>query len=187
MTCYSQYENRIIKGNIPKDFKYWNLKSKRTHETLAHLAARHNTLPKDFDQWELSNNTGWTVAHIAARYGYLPDNFDQWSIANDKGWTVAHEATMHGTLPPSFNQYNLVDKDGITVKQIALSKGKAPTELELDYNSTREFQDIDIFLLRELFVKLSDLDNKPLLKIIHHMADEVLGEDYFYDDDYAEY
>ena len=36
--------------------------------TRAHLAAKENTLPSDFSQWDIAKENGWTVAHEAAGY-----------------------------------------------------------------------------------------------------------------------
>lgn len=60
-----------------------------------------------------------TVAHSMARLGRLPKDFYQWDIAVDEGWTVAHEAAAHGALPEGFTQWNLADKYGYTVRDAA--------------------------------------------------------------------
>jgi thioester reductase-like protein len=49
-------------------------------DTIAHIAAKYNHLPPDFDQWELTNKEGKTVVRIAYVYKHLPSNFDRWDL-----------------------------------------------------------------------------------------------------------
>jgi hypothetical protein len=55
--------------------------------------AQNGTLPVGFNQWNLTNEHGWSVAHVAAYCGHLPDDFNQWDLVDNNGTTVAHVAT----------------------------------------------------------------------------------------------
>jgi hypothetical protein len=100
------------KGGLPEDFDQWDL-SNDEGWTIAHEAASYHRLPANFNQWGLADKEGWTVAHTASD-GCLPEDFSQWDLANSKGWTVAHVAAAR-QLPPNFTQWGLADKDGWTV------------------------------------------------------------------------
>jgi hypothetical protein len=43
-------------------------------------------------QWTLAVDMGWTVAHEAATWGMLPRDFNQWSLTDYNGVTVARVA-----------------------------------------------------------------------------------------------
>lgn len=48
-------------------------------------AAFAGTLPPDFSQWELADESGWTVAHVAAEAGTLPPNGEREPAASAAG------------------------------------------------------------------------------------------------------
>lgn len=52
---------------------------------------------------------------FAARYGLLPDNFNEWGMTDESGWSVAHEAALYGHLPEEFAHMDLADRKGMTV------------------------------------------------------------------------
>ncbi len=85
---------------------------------VAHLAARKDSLPKNFNQWKSADKLGWTVAHEAAKYNALPQDFNQWGLFEKFGWTVAHVAAQRGNLPKNFKEWDLKDYHGTTVKEI---------------------------------------------------------------------
>ena len=89
----------------------------------------HNTLPEDFDQWDICDENGWSVAHIyTATYGQLPEGFNQWDLTTSvDDITVAHVAIIKGTLPNDFDQWELTDNKGWTVAHIAARFGKLPS------------------------------------------------------------
>ncbi len=90
-------------NTLPRDFDQWSL-ADETGWTLAHTAAACSHLPEDFNQWNLANKTGWSVAHVAVQFYKLPKKFDGWSIATNDGWSVAHAAAQNGHLPKGFHK-----------------------------------------------------------------------------------
>lgn len=85
---------------------------------IAELIERTGTLPENFDQWHLADETGWTIAHVAAAHGCLPVDFNQWELADDSLTTVAHVAAEFGNLPAEFDQKNLIDQKAGDTKNL---------------------------------------------------------------------
>ena len=50
--------------------------------------ARNGTLAEGFNQWRISDETGWSIAHQAAYFNTLPEGFTQWNLTNSDGKTV---------------------------------------------------------------------------------------------------
>lgn len=111
-------------GTLPEDFDQWGVSD--GIETVAHVAASCNNLPKGFDLWALQSEGNWSVAHEAAVGGYLPDDFDQWDLADCSGRTVAHLAASSGCLTDSFDQWHLQDETGWSVAHEAARWGRLP-------------------------------------------------------------
>ena len=66
--------------------------------------AKEGTLPKDFKDWSLADETGWCVGDQAAVFGTLPEDFKDWSLGGGlSGWTIAHSAARNGNLPKNFH------------------------------------------------------------------------------------
>lgn len=78
--------------NDPERFDRWDIWLDEYNETLAHYAALFHWLPKEFDQWNLKDNSGRTVAHSLAEYlkddQSFPPNFHQWGLLNRYNRTV---------------------------------------------------------------------------------------------------
>ncbi|MDR1041964.1 MAG: hypothetical protein LBR80_17720 [Deltaproteobacteria bacterium] len=55
---------------------------------------------------------GRTIAHLAARFNRLPDDFQDYGLTGEGSWTVAQEAERSGTLPKGFDRWDLIGKDG---------------------------------------------------------------------------
>lgn len=94
-----------------------------THYDSSHFISIANEieqghLPSEFNEWEISDENGWSIAHLAAKAGLLPEYFNDWHISDKDGWTVAHEAAKNGNLPTGFTQWHLKDKNRISVKSI---------------------------------------------------------------------
>ena len=107
----------IYPDTIPDNFNFWDVKDKYGW-SVAHEAAYKGFLPDDFDQWEIKNFNGWSVAHVAASNNHLPKNFNQWTISDKYGWSVAHEVAKHNKLPDDFDQWDITDNQGHTVRFI---------------------------------------------------------------------
>ena len=63
------------------------------------------------------------MAHEAAASGSLPENFKQWDLADETGWTVAHAAAKRRRLPEGFGLWGLGDKAGLTVRDVFERRG----------------------------------------------------------------
>ena len=87
------------KGSLPSDFDQWGLSDESTR-TVAHVAASEGHLPPDFDRWDLKDVWGISVAHVAAKHGHLPADFDQWDLKDGFGLSVAHEAALSDDVHP---------------------------------------------------------------------------------------
>ena len=57
-------------------------------------AAKDGSLPDDFSQWNICDESGWSIAHEAAKHNNLPSNFNRWNIVDNYGWTVAHQFAL---------------------------------------------------------------------------------------------
>jgi hypothetical protein len=95
---------------------------------LACADAESGDLHVGFDQWDMSDEEGWSVAHHAVMCGPLPDDFNGWAIHDLHGWTVAHVAARCGHLPEGFTLWTLADDKGRTVAQEAISAGLPSSE-----------------------------------------------------------
>jgi hypothetical protein len=105
------------------------IKKKYTREEIEELLrlAFIGELPKDFNDWDLTDSHGRTIAHKVAGAGHLPKNFGKddpllWALADKQGWTVAHEAALYNHLPEDFGKddpslWDMKDDRGITVKK----------------------------------------------------------------------
>lgn len=163
-----QIIERLIRRQLPDDFQYWDwlcrpLRSDKLFahfyaemqplsetfnqlylsdgfRSVAHIAAMHGHLPKNFDNWGHFEISMWSVAHLAARYGHLPKDFDQWEIATIEGETVAHLAAMHGHLPPNFDKWDLRDNQGRSVLGYAVMYDQCTPEQRAAFMKTEEFK-----------------------------------------------
>lgn len=113
-------------GYLPKDFDNWWLSDRDVTSVAhvavryKHLA---ELFVERCNRWDIKNKYEWSVAHVAARHDTLPENFDRWEISNYQGWTVAHELVSLREPPPNFSAWDLADKDGTTVAHIAAYAG----------------------------------------------------------------
>ena len=88
-----------------------------------------NTLPEDFDQWDICDENGWTIAHTCATVGQLPTSFNQWALADNNGRTVAHVAAHNSTcLPKDFHLthpdiWKMKESTGMSVGEQAILRG----------------------------------------------------------------
>lgn len=90
--------------------------------------AENGVLPEGFNDWSLSDESGWTVGDEAAAYGQLPEGFNQWELADENRWTIAHSAAGTGHLPKDFHKthpdvWTLKDIRGRSVEVVALENG----------------------------------------------------------------
>jgi ankyrin repeat protein len=114
-------------GILPKNFNRWS-ESNDSGWTVAHEAAENGHLPADFDRWEIVDDGLYSVAHVAAYHGHLSAIFDRWELADQDGLTVAHEAAVNGHLPGDFDRWELADENGVTVAHIAAQGGFLPSD-----------------------------------------------------------
>ena len=80
----------VFVNAVPRHFAHWEssiIIDKRSLSVAA-LAAVLDRLPPFFNQWELSDETGWTVAHVYATYRDMPIGFLGWEMKNKKGVSV---------------------------------------------------------------------------------------------------
>ena len=92
------------------------------------MMARNGTLPKDFKDWSLADEYGWTVAHVAVHSDCLSKDFEDWSLSANTGWTVAHSAAFMGKLPKGFHLthpdvWKMKDHRDISVEREAIVNG----------------------------------------------------------------
>lgn len=89
---------------VPEEFTNWSLRdpSRLTMDTVAHLAAEHGNLPKNFDQWGLIGDLGDTVAHVAVRMYdgegpdfSMPSKVEDWLLKDTNGETVLDAARLN--------------------------------------------------------------------------------------------
>ena len=107
-------------GTLHPDFDEWAL-SNESGWSVAHVAASEDNLPPGFGQWGIANIAGCTVAHVAAIHGLSRWGFERWDMSDKYGWTVAHTAAWHRKLPENFDRlelWELADDDGITVRDV---------------------------------------------------------------------
>jgi hypothetical protein len=84
----TEWLNKTIDGSLSFDAVIFS-----SGRTLAHILAICKRLPKDFNQWTITNGFGWTVAHEAANAGCLPSDFGKddlnlWDMKTHRGLTV---------------------------------------------------------------------------------------------------
>lgn len=115
--------------------------SDKTDFKCLFVMARYGALPKDFSQWGICDESGWTVSHVCAMYGTLPSDFTRWNVCDAGGLTVAHVAAQHGYLPPDFDQWDICDDDGWSVAHLAAANDKLP----IDFHKARP----DIWKLKD--------------------------------------
>ena len=111
--------------------------------------AREGMLPPEFDQWDLSNESGWSVAHVAASEDHLPTDFDRWGIANVAGCAVAHVQAIHGLARWGFERWDMSDKYGWSVAHSAAWHRKLPDNL--DSLELWELSDDDGITVRDVY------------------------------------
>jgi hypothetical protein len=117
MDAFKELCKQAKEGTLPKDFKDWDI-ADEVGWSVAHVAAEHGHLPSDFDQWDLATKRGWTVAHVAAQHKHLLSDFDQWTLVDEDNWTIAYEAAFWGHLPDDFPHLDWVDNRGVTVADV---------------------------------------------------------------------
>jgi len=75
---YEDYAQQAFEGNLPEGFNQWDLSDEEGF-TVAHAAAiGGNNLPEGFNQWGMRDSEGFTVADVVRWMGHLPEGFDQW-------------------------------------------------------------------------------------------------------------
>lgn len=110
-------ETRRCYASIPAKSQLWAQYASKEHPRLtnAHVAAALGVLPEGFDQWDLTDDNGWTIVHTVTRVDPRRTPYDHWHVVDDDGGhSVGMLARSIALLPPGVPIHESWDiQDGI--------------------------------------------------------------------------